>query len=363
MHRRAKHAHKKHHHISRRKAAALWAASAFLILVGVLTLWFSTLQIPDVQSFNDRKVSTSTKIYDRTGTVLLFDTGNEVKRTAVALSEISPYVQKATIAIEDSDFYDNIGIEPLSILRAVFVDIISGSYEQGASTITQQVVKNSLLTTDKTPTRKVKEWVLAIKLTRSMSKDDILRTYLNEAPYGGIIYGAEEASQQFFGKAAKDLTLAQAAYLAAIPQRPTYYSPYGSHTDSLNKRAALVLSRMKELGLITNDEYKTAMAEKVTFLGKSAGGIKAPHFVMYVRDYLVNKYGEDTVATGGLKVITTLDYDMQQKAEGVIAKFSPSLESNFNASNTAMVAIDPTSGDILTRVGSQDYFDQTIAGQ
>lgn len=348
--------------MNKKVAALIWILSLILICIGGGVLWVSTMQIPDVTSFASRKVSTSTKIYDRTGTILLFDTGNEVKRTPINLDEMSPFIPKATIAIEDNNFYSNIGIEPLSIIRAVLADITSGGYSQGASTITQQVVKNSLLTTDKTLTRKIKEWVLAMKLTRVMSKDDILRTYLNESSYGGILYGVEEASQQFFGHPAKTATLAEAAYLAAIPQAPTYYSPYGTHTDQLSKRAALVLSRMKELGMINDAEYKSAMAEKVNFISKNASGIKAPHFVMYVRDQLVDKYGEDTVATGGLRVITTLDFDMQQKAESVIDKFSPTLATNFNASNTAMIAIDPTTGDILTMVGSKDYFDTEIDG-
>jgi membrane peptidoglycan carboxypeptidase len=282
--------------------------------------------------------------------------------TVVPLSEISPFIQKGTIAIEDSNFYNNKGIEPLSIIRAIIADITTGEYSQGASTITQQVVKNSLLTKDKTVTRKIKEWVLAIKLTRIISKDKILETYLNETPYGGTLYGVEEASQAFFGKPAKDLTLAQSAYLSAIPQAPTYYSPYGTHREALDSRQKLVLKRMKELELINANEYDTAINEKVKFLSKDSSGIRAPHFVMFVREYLVQKYGEDSVTGGGLRVITSLDYDMQQKAEEVIKKFSPTLASNFNASNTAMVAIDPKTGDILTMVGSKDYFDKTIDG-
>ena len=357
----SQHSHR-HHHMSQTKAAIVVAASAILVIVGITALWISTMQIPDVNSFASRKVSSSTKIYDRTGTILLFDTGSEAKRTAINLSDMSPYIPKASIAIEDTNFYSNSGIEPLSILRAFLTDIVSGGYDQGASTITQQVVKNSLLTTDKTITRKIKEWVLAVKLTRVMSKDDILRTYLNETSYGGIVFGVEEASQQFFGHSAKDDTLAESAYLAAIPQAPTYYSPYGTHRSALDNRAAVVLSRMKELGMIDATEYKAASAEKVTFLSRNSGGIRAPHFVMYVREYLVNKYGEDEVATGGLKVITTLDYDMQAKAESVITKFSDTLANNYNASNTAMVAIDPKTGDILSMVGSKDYFDSSNEG-
>ena len=344
------------------KRLILLGISIFLIFVGFSALWIATLQMPDLNSFQSRKVVESTKIYDRTGTILLFDTGTNAKMTVVPLSEISPFIQQGTIAIEDSNFYKNIGIEPTSIIRAIIADITSGGYSQGASTITQQVVKNSLLTKDKTVTRKIKEWVLAIKLTRTVTKEKILETYLNETPYGGTLYGVEEASQVFFGRPAIDLTLAQSAYLAAIPQAPTYYSPYGSHRDALDNRHKIVLQRMKELKMITPAEYDAAIKEKVQFLSKDSSGIRAPHFVMFVKEYLVQKYGEEVVSSGGLRVTTTLDYEMQQKAENVISKFAPSLATNFNASNTAMVAIDPKTGDILTMVGSKNYFDKTIDG-
>ncbi len=344
------------------KSLILLVVSIILIVVGLGALWVATLQMPDLNSFQNRKIVESTKIYDRTGTILLYDTGSNAKLTVVALADISKYVQLGTIAIEDSNFYHNIGIEPTSILRAVIADFISGDYSQGASTITQQVVKNSLLTQDKTVTRKIKEFVLAIKLTKILTKDQILETYLNESSYGGTIYGVEEASQAFFGKSAKDLSLAQASYLAAIPQAPTYYSPYGTHRTALDARRKLVLDRMKSLGMISVADYDTALKEKVQFLSKEAGGIRAPHFVMYVRDYLVQKYGEDAVNNGGLRVLTTLDYGLQQKAEGVIAKFAPSLKTNFKATNEAIVAVDPKTGDILTMVGSKDYFSKDIDG-
>ena len=356
---RSRRNHKRSHRVWAIIAVIL---SVILIGTGFFALWVSSLDIPDVTSFESRKITESTKIYDRTGTVLLYDTGADVKRTVIPLSEMSPYIPEATIAIEDSNFYHNIGIEPLSILRAFLTDLVSGGYDQGASTITQQVVKNSLLTTNKTLTRKIKELVLAVKLTRVMSKDDILKTYLNETSYGGTVFGVEEASQEFFGHPAKDDTLAEAAYLAAIPQAPTYYSPYGTHFDDLVARQKLVLSRMKDLGLINNTEYQAALAEKVQFLSRNSSGIRAPHFVMFVKDYLVSKYGEDMVDNGGLRVITTLDYDMQQKAEDVVKRFGPTLASTFNASNTAMVAIDPQTGDILTMIGSRDYFDNSIDG-
>lgn len=356
------HNHKKRRLSHKIKIIVMLAFSAMLVGAGSFALWVATLDIPDVNSFADRRVTESTKIYDRTGTILLYDTGSNAKRTVIPLAEMSLFIPKASIAIEDGDFYTNIGIEPMSILRAVFANTLSGGFGQGGSTITQQVVKNSLLTTNKTLTRKIKEWVLAVKLTRVMSKEKILETYLNETSWGGTVFGVEEASQQFFGRPAKDVTLAQAAYLAAIPQAPTYYSPYGTHRVQLDARQKLVLSRMKSLEAITDEEYEAALAEKVDFLSKDAAGIRAPHFVMFIKEYLSEAYGEETVDSGGLRVITTLDYDMQQKAEGVITKFSKPLEENFGAKNIALVAIDPKSGDILTMVGSRDYFDKEIDG-
>lgn len=357
--------HPQHHHPKKKKhfrAIILLSLSACLILTGFVALWVATLDIPDLNSFENRKVSDSTKIYDRTGTILLYDTGTNAKRTTLPLADISPLVQRATIAIEDSNFYNNIGIEPTSIIRAILANIASGGYGQGASTITQQVVKNSLLTQDKTISRKIKEWVLAIKLTRILSKDKILETYLNETSYGGTTFGIEEASQQFFGHPSKDMTLAEAAYLAAIPQAPTYYSPYGTHRTALDSRHKLVLQRMKEIGMITQADYDAALKVKVEFLSRNSGSIRAPHFVMFVRDYITQQYGEEAAVSGGLKVITTLDYDMQQKAEDSVKKFAPTMAANFNASNTAMVAIDPKTGDILTMIGSRDYFDPSIDG-
>jgi penicillin-binding protein 1C len=337
--------------------------SLALIIGGISAIWVASLKIPDLSAFQTRVVSQSTKIYDRTGQILLYEINGDIKRTVVPSASISPYLKNATVAIEDNNFYKNIGIEPLSILRSIFADIFTGSYGQGGSTITQQVIKNSLLTTDKTISRKLKEWVLAIKLTQNMSKDDILTTYLNETSYGGNIFGVEEAAKVFFGKDASDLTLAEAAYIAALPQAPTYYSPYGSNTAALDDRAHLVLKQMLLYKLITQDEYNQAIAEKVTFLAKDTTNIRAPHFSLYVENYLEQKYGEDTVLSGGLKVITTLDYTMQQKMESTIANFGPTLEKNFDASNTAMVAIDPKTGDILALVGSRDYYDSSIDGQ
>ncbi len=253
-----------------------------VILGGIMLIWVSTFKIPSLETIQERKVSQSTKIYDATGKILLYDVYQKRKSTAVPFENISQYVKDATVSIEDKTFYTNSGVRPLSILRAVLVDIATLSLAQGGSTITQQVVKNSILVGDKTATRKLKELVLALKLTKVVSKDEILSMYLNENPYGGTIYGVEEASQAFFSKSASDLSLAEAAYLAAIPQAPTYYSPYGNNRGELDKRQQLVLDRMRLNGFITVEEYDEAKVAVVEFEPQAITGIRAPHFVMYI---------------------------------------------------------------------------------
>lgn len=344
----------------------LFAGTIFLF-VGIFLLWASSLTIPDLSSIENRQVSQSTKIYDRTGTILLFALHGQANRTVVSLADIAPSVRNATIAIEDNEFYTHMGIKPTAIIRAVLSNTlvmlrISDGYTQGGSTITQQVVKNALLTQDKRISRKIKEWVLAVRLERLVSKDRILEIYLNESPYGGNIYGVEEASLSFFGKHAKDLSVAESAYIAALPQAPTYYSPYGNHKDALESRKNLVLKKMLEFNYITEAEYNAALSEKVVFLAQKDTSIKAPHFVFYVREYLANKYGERALTEGGLKVITSLDYHLQSVAEDIAAKGALENEKKFNAENVGMVAVDPQSGEILTMVGSRNYFDKEIDG-
>jgi 1A family penicillin-binding protein len=333
-----------------------------LFLGGVAVIWLSTLKVPDLKSFEERLVEKSTKIYDRTGEIVLFDFHKDVKRTVVQFSEMGSYLPKATVAIEDTEFYNHIGIRPMSFLRAVIVNIQTGEFSQGGSTITQQIVKNALLTTEKTISRKLKEWVLALKVERQMSKDEILELYLNEAPYGGVLYGALEASQAFFNKKPSDLTLAEASYLAAIPKAPSFYSPYGKNKEKLEARKNLVLAKMNELGFITNEEYEKAKNEVVVWRAPEDKSIKAPHFVFYVREYLEDKYGNDVVNMGGLKVTTTLDYEMQQKAEEIVKRKALENEKKYKAENAGLVAVDPKTGQILVMVGSRDYFDKEIDG-
>lgn len=334
----------------------------FLICVGIFFVWASTLKTPSLSSFDDRLLGQSAKIYDRTGKILLYDLSEKVRRTVIPFEEISPYVKNATIAIEDAEFYQHKGIRITSIFRAVIANIFSLKFSQGGSTITQQVVKNSLLTQKKNISRKVKEWILAIKLEKNASKDTILNMYLNEAPYGGSIYGIEEASSAFFDKKTKDLTLAEAAYLAALPQSPTVLSPYGKNKEKLEARKNLVLEKMLENKMISSEEYEKAKKEVVVFQPKSIAGIKAPHFVMFVKEYLEEKYGEELLSRGGLKITTTLDYELQEKAEKTIYNYVTKNGPGFKAGNAASAAINPKTGEILMMVGSKDYFDKNNSG-
>ena len=333
------------------------------IAAGVLMMWVSTLQIPDLSSFDQRRVLQSTKIYDRTGQILLYDLHQDVRRSVVPYENISRNIKNATVAIEDDTFFEHFGIRPLSIIRAALANITGGDlHGQGGSTITQQVIKNSLLMHDKTLTRKIKEAILAIKLERQLTKDEILGHYLNESPYGGTLYGVEEAAQSFFGKSAADVSIAEAAYISALPQAPTYLSPYGEHRNDLENRKNLVLGQMKKHNFITNDEYEKARKEVVTFRPQSATGILAPHFVFYIRDYLAEKYGEESLGERGFRVISTLDYPLEEKAEEVAKKWAFKNKVTFDAENAAIVATDPQTGQILTMVGSRDYFDKNIDG-
>jgi 1A family penicillin-binding protein len=344
------------------KNIILLFAGIFVLAAALIVLLLSTLRIPDFHSFENRKVLNSTQIYDRTGKILLYDIHQDTKRTDIPFEQMSVNIKNATVAIEDSEFYNHGGIKITSTIRAILSDIFGSGRTQGGSTITQQLVKNTLLTQDKTYIRKIKEWVLAIKIDDSLPKDKILEAYLNEVPYGGNVYGIEAASKTYFNKDAADLTLAEAAYLASIPQSPTTLSPYGKNLDKLEARKNLVLSRMLSLKFITQGDYDNAKKEVVAFVPQATMGIRAPHFVFFIKDYLEQKYGDELMQTGGLKVITTLDYDLQQKGEDIVKTGALANEKKFNAENASLVAIDPKTGQILTMIGSRDYFDKYIDG-
>lgn len=333
----------------------------FFVIAGFF-VWFSTLEIPSVQNFENRKISNSTKIYDNTGEILLYDIHEDIRRTVVGFDAISPYARDAIVAIEDHSFYEHKGVVWKSTVRAVFQTVLSklglhSGGTAGGSTLTQQVIKNTLLNNDRVVSRKVKEWVLAYKIENKLSKDEILEIYLNEAPYGGTIYGIQEASTRFFGVSASELTIAQSAYLAAIPNLPTFYSPYGKNTQALKQRQRTILAEMKRYGFINDAQYRKALDEVVEFLPEEDHYAKSLHFVQYVREELEKTYGVDMVQNGGLQVVTTLDYELQQKAEDIIKDHIDNVEEEYDASNAGLIAIESGTGHIITMVGSRDYFD------
>lgn len=333
-----------------------------LVFTSIIIIWVSTLKLPDFKAFADRRVQSSTKIYDRTGKILLYDVHQNIKRTVIPYEEMGVNILNATVAIEDSEFYQHKGVRISSIVRATIWAKLTGKSVQGGSTITQQLIKNTLLTPEVSLSRKIKEWILSVKIERIMSKEEILALYLNEAPYGGNIYGIEEATKAFFGKNPKDLTLAEAAYLAAIPNGPTYYSPYRKNKDKLDERKNLVLKRMLEISFINEADYNKAKNEVVVFLPEQPMHIAAPHFVFFIKDYLEKQYGANTLEGGGFKIITTLDYKLQKKAEEIAKKNALENEKSWDGKNAAVVVIDPKTGQILSMVGSRDYFDTSIDG-
>lgn len=346
------------------KNILLWGVLGFFIFTGLFIIWATTIDLPNLDSFDERRVSQSTKIYDRTGEIILYDVFSEVKRTIVPLSEMSDYIQKATIAAEDQSFYEHNGIQISAIIRAIRNNIQDGNLlgGQGGSTITQQVIKNALLTKDKKISRKIKEWILAPRLEQVLTKDEILEIYLNETPYGGSVYGVQEAARRFFAKDAKDLSLAESAYLAALPQAPTYYSPYGNNLEQLEARKNYVLDQMYRSGFISESELASAKQAEVNFEKQEEFGIKAPHFVLYVREQLEKEYGREIIEEGGLKVVTSLDWELQKDAEEIVKEWALKNATENDAENASLVATDPQTGDILVMVGSRDYFDEEIDG-
>ena len=324
----------------------------------IFNFYFLILKdLPSPKSLS-KPLPLTTKILDRNGR-LLYKIYREQNRTKVNLSEIPLFVRQATLAIEDKDFYKHRGISFKGIARALYYLVLEGKVT-GGSTITQQVVKNTLLTPERTLKRKLKELVLAFLVEQKYSKDEILEMYLNEVGYGGAAYGIEEASQKYFGKSVSQLTLGEAALLAGLPASPTRYSPFGAHPEIAKQRQAAVLFRMKEDGYITEEKIKEALAEPLNFR-KQETEIKAPHFVMYVKDILVQKYGEKIVEEGGLEVLTSLDLETQELAQKIVREEIDRLKP-LRISNGAALITNPKTGEILAMVGSKDYFAKDIDG-
>ncbi len=308
-----------------------------------------------------RREGFATKIYDRNGE-LLYDVFADQRRTPVSLDNIPEHLKNATVAIEDKNFYRHSGFDPTGIFRAVF-NIVVHRRLQGGSTLTQQLVKNVLLTPQRTIPRKIKEFILAVQIESRYSKDEILQMYLNEAPYGGTAWGVEAAAETYFDKSVSELNLVESAILAGLPQRPSAYSPFGDDPKAYLGRTETVLRRMREDGYITADQEKAAVKQikEVEFTAEGLN-FKAPHFVMYVKKQLEDRYGQRVVEQGGLKVTTTLDYQIQEEAQKAVTEEISKVES-IHITNGAAIVLDAQTGEILAMVGSKNYNDPDYDGK
>lgn len=325
----------------------------FVFILLPFSIYAFLNSLPNPRGLSEREIPQTTKIYDRNG-ILLYQIYANENRTLVPLSSLPKNLINATIAIEDKDFYQNPGFDINAIIRAFIADV-SGKPIQGGSTITQQLIKSTLLTPEVSLKRKIKEIVLAFWAERIYSKNQILEMYFNQVPYGGTAWGIEAASETYFGKNVKDLDLAESAFLAGMPQAPTTYSPYGQNPNLWKKRQKEVLDKMVSLNFIKKSDGDEAINEKMSFLPPQTP-IYAPHFVLYIKDLLIKKYGLPFVEKGGLNVVTTLDLDLQNKAQYIVTN-EVSSDSYLNLTNGAALITNPKNGDILAMVGSKDYND------
>jgi len=344
-----------------------WGKIVFFGLIGLSLLmiivfaWYSR-GLPDPGKVQ-RQSGFSTEILDRTGKTVLYDVISDQDRRFTPLSDVPQSLKDATISIEDKDFYKHKGFDPLSIPR-IIKNVIINRRLIGGSTITQQLVKTVLLTNERKISRKIREFVLSVRIEKTYSKDEILQMYLNEVPYGGGTAGVAAAAEQYFGKEVKDLNLTESIILAGLPQSPSRYSPYIGDPLAYVPRAKEVARRMREDGKITKEMEQQVISElgKVVFRGLGTK-IKAPHFVMYVKQLLEDKYGSNILDVGGLKVTTSLDWQLQEKAELIVKEEIDKVSKSLNISNGASVVLDTNTGEILSMVGSKDFFDKTIDGE
>lgn len=332
----------------------------FILFAASTALGYTfTRYLPSPKKLTEQSYPVSTQILSRDGT-LLYEIYTDKNRTPVSLQDLPKHVYQASIAIEDQNFYNHFGLDLRGITRALR-NIIFKQNLQGGSTITQQLVKTALLTSERTLSRKMKEAVLTIAVELIYTKDQILEMYLNHIPYGGTAWGIEAAAQTYFGKPAKELTLAESALLAGLPQAPSSYSPFGSKPERAKNRQKEVLRRMVEDGYITQEEADKAFEQELKYETAKID-IKAPHFVFYVKDLLSQKYSQHIIERGGLRVTTTLDLPIQEKAQASLSAEVAKL-TRYRVGNAAALVTNPKSGEILAMVGSRDYFDATHDGQ
>ena len=345
---------------NKKKRIAFWILVFFIgcfVLMtfsGLAVFIYYAKDLPRPEKFTERAFIESTKIYDRTGETILYELYGEEKREIVSLDKVSDYAKQAVIATEDANFYSHHGVDIWGILRAVKINLGIGKPTYGGSTISQQLIRSTFLTLEKSIERKVKELILTLELERRYPKDQILGWYLNQVPMGINLYGIEAASKTYFNKPSSDLTIAEAATLAASIKAPSYYSPFGKHLEDLLGRKDYVINRMRAEGFITQEEAEQAKQQELEF-AKVAQTIKAPHFVLDVQEYLFDTYGKNFCQEEGYKVYTTLDWELQQAAEKAVEENIERI-NNYKAHNASLVAIDPKTGQILAMIGSADWF-------
>lgn len=335
---------------------------SFIALSGAVYYLYQNVA-PDVTWLESAHIPETTFIYDRTGETILYELYGEENRKIISHEDIPDVIRIATLAAEDDAFYKHPGFDIKSLARAAQVNLRDSSISQGGSTITMQLAKNVFLTPERTFERKIAEIIIAVKLERNFTKDEILDWYLNIVPYGSNAYGVQIAAETFFGKDAKDLTLDEAALLAAFPKATTYYSPHGKNTQALKNRQKQILLRIQELGLASQKEVLLALEQDtLSKVIRVRTDIKAPHFVMHVLEVLEKEYGRELLEIGGFHIYTTIDLALQEIAEKTVRDGVENI-ARYGASNAALTAIDPKTGEVLAMVGSRDYFDLDIDGE
>lgn len=344
-------------HLSK-KRGWLYGTLIFFLILLIIFYFYVLRDLPSPTKLSTTTLPQSTKIYDRKDR-LLYTIYADKNQSFMPLSQIPLHLQHATIAIEDKDFYRHGAIDLRGIIRAGYSTLFKKDL-QGGSTITQQLVKTSLLSPERTLQRKAKELLESVATEIIYSKDKILEMYLNQVPYGGTAYGVEAAAQTYFGKNVKQLSLAESALLAGLPESPTTYSPFGSHPELAKQRQVEILTAMKNQEYISQSEFESAKSSPLIYR-KLSNPILAPHFVLYVKDLLVKKYGVKTVEQGGLRVTTSLDLDIQNFAQSTVASEVADLK-NYHVGNGAALVTRPGTGEILAMIGSKDYFDELTDG-
>ena len=332
---------------------ACGACFLFFVLCFSLIFIYYAKDLPRPEVFTERPFVLPTKIYDRTGETLLYQIYGEEKRTVISLDQVPDFLIKAVLIAEDANFYNHFGLDLKGIFRAILNNLKIGKPIYGGSTISQQLIRSSFLTLEKTPQRKVKEIILTLELERRYSKDQILEFYLNQVPFGSNAYGVEAASQTYFKKPAAQVSLEEAVLLTSLIRAPTYLSPYGENKDELLIRKNYILERMVKAGYLSQEEAEKAQQEPLEF-AEIRHPIKAPHFVLYVKKYLEEKYSDYFLKEKGLKVYTTLDWELQEAAEKIVTE-GVKANQGYEAHNAALVAINPTTGQILAMVGSANW--------